>query len=200
MFAAVFPLFMQLILASNSPRRREYMKKITEDFRVIPSDVEETVPPDLPPQRVAETLAAMKAKDVYDKHGGVVLGADTIVCLGAEILGKPKDEADAKRMLRALSGGVHRVITGVALCFDGGCHIESVVTEVKVGKMDEALIEKYIQTGSPMDKAGAYGIQDGYVPVVEIRGSYDNVVGFPTERIAAILKEVFANDDQSLRR
>lgn len=181
---------MRLILASNSPRRREYMKKITTDYQVIPSTVEEVVPPDASPEEVALSLARQKAQDVYLRHGGVVLGADTIVAFENQILGKPKDEGDARRMLTMLSGKTHRVVTGVALYYDGGNVGDAVCTAVTFGKMSKEQIDKYVLTGSPMDKAGAYGIQDGYIPIEGLSGSYDNVIGFPTERIRELLQEV----------
>ena len=166
------------------------MKKITTDYQVIPSEVREVVPPNATPEEVAVSLADQKAKDVYLRHGGIVLGADTVVAFENQILGKPKDEDDARRMLNMLSGKTHRVVTGVAIYYDAGKTCDAVCTAVTFGKMNKEQIEKYVQTGSPMDKAGAYGIQDGYIPIEGLSGSYDNVVGFPTERIRELLQEV----------
>jgi len=166
------------------------MKKITVDYEVIPSVVEEIVPPNATPEEVAASLAEQKAKDVYLRHGGVVLGADTVVAFENQILGKPKNQDDARRMLKMLAGKTHRVVTGVAIYHDGGSVVDAVCTAVTFGKMTAEQIEKYVATGSPMDKAGAYGIQDGYIPIEGLSGSYDNVVGFPTERIRELLQEV----------
>ncbi len=142
-------------------------------------------------EETAEFFALNKAKEVFARYSDcVVLGADTVVSLDGEILGKPKDADDAKATLRRLSGRVHAVYTGVALLFEGGCHSVCVKTEVYFHQLSDRLIEEYVASGSPLDKAGSYGIQDGYPLVKEISGSYTNVVGLPVEALGELMKEV----------
>ncbi|MGN1051779.1 MAG: Maf family protein [Candidatus Scatosoma sp.] len=182
---------MKFVLASASPRRRELLKKIVGEFEIDAAKGEEKADLSLPPWRVAETLAQQKAEEVAAKaeHAGkTVLAADTLVTVDGKILGKPKDKTEAEQTLRLLSGREHSVITGVYLIFSSGEKIAAhAVTEVKFFRFSEEFIKEYVAGGSPMDKAGAYGIQDG-VPVEYIRGSYDNVVGLPTELLRRILK------------
>lgn len=155
-------------------------------FRVVLKEVDETFPADLSPAEVAVHIAEKKAlafdEDLQDE---VVLTADTIVCLDDRILGKPGDEAEAFAMLSDLSGRKHEVITGVTLLRDHEVRSFYEVSEVFFGRLTEDQIRYYISTGMPMDKAGAYGIQDwiGLVGIERINGSYTNVVGLPTERV-----------------
>lgn len=174
-------------------------KKIAEDFEIDAARGEERAEKTLSPAKFCETLAAHKAREIAAKkeHSGkIVVGADTVVAFGGSILGKPKDEEDAKDMLRRLSGREHSVFTGVCVIFPDG---EEIVccdeTKVKFKPFTEEFICGYAAGGSPMDKAGAYGIQDG-VPTEYVRGSLDNVVGLPTELLTRILreKEVTGND------
>ena len=180
---------MRLILASASPRRRELLKEICPEFSVIPARGEERADFSLPPSEVVQALARHKAEEVAllpCAQGAVVLGADTVVALDGKILGKPVSEADAFRMLSALSGRTHEVFTGVALAADGKVRTEYARTEVTFRPLSEQFIRDYIATGSPMDKAGAYGIQDGGL-AEKITGSYTNVVGLPVELCHRIL-------------
>ncbi len=188
---------MQFVLASASPRRKELFKKIAENFEIDAAKGEERAEKTLPPAEYAETLAAHKAREIAAKKehfGKTVVGADTVVAVGGKILGKPKDADDAKEMLRLLSGREHSVFTGVCLIFQSG---EEVIaheeTKVKFKPLTEEFICAYVAGGSPMDKAGAYGIQDG-VPAEYVRGSLDNVIGLPTELLAQILREEGATE------
>lgn len=180
---------MQLILASNSPRRQELLKQIVSNFVVIPSLFEENANA-YSARETARFFAQEKAKDVFRRYpNALVIGADTVVAFRGEILGKPKDEADAKRMLQLLSGNEHSVFTGIC-CIGKDIFVQDVVeTKVVFYELSEEFIDRYVESGSPMDKAGAYGIQDGGL-VQEYQGSYTNVVGLPTERLFAILEEI----------
>lgn len=180
--------FSGLILASASPRRRELLGEIRKDFRVEPSAFEERAG-GLSVRDTAKYFARGKAEEVFSRFPqATVLGADTVVSLGGEILGKPRDEEDAKRMLRALSGKIHSVFTGVCVCKKGFSAALVVETEVEFYPLSEALISRYAESGLPLDKAGAYGIQDGFPLVKEFHGSYTNVVGLPVEEVRALLQ------------
>ena len=183
---------MNLILASNSPRRKEILEKFGFTFTVIKSDYEEKENIS-DPQLLVKTFAFNKAKSVFDsleeKDEAVVLGADTVVVFDGKILGKPKDKKDAENMLKSLSGKTHSVFTGYAVIekektFSGVCE-----TKVTFNDLSDSFIRDYVATGSPMDKAGAYGIQDGSL-VKDYVGSYYNVIGLPIEDISPILKEL----------
>ena len=177
-----------LILASGSPRRAELIKEITNDFEVIPSGAEEITQPDRSPEENALYLAKLKAEDVARKYPGRwVLGADTIVVLRDQLIGKPVDEADAQRILRRLSGQEHQVITAMALV-NGQCFQEAVVSTVQIKSLTDQEILDYIATGEPMDKAGAYAIQGtGSFLVESYSGSYSNIVGLPIESLRNLL-------------
>ena len=184
-----------LILASGSPRRKTLLEEMGERFIVIPPTVEEPTgrPNDESPTAYAESLAYFKARSVADQFPGRwVLGADTIVALDGEIMGKPADESDARRMLRALSHHRHAVITGMALIAPTQQRfINSDTTYITMVPMGQREIDAYIATGEWDGKAGAYAIQetaDQYVSAVE--GSFSNVVGLPVERLGALLKQV----------
>ncbi|GAB6135141.1 Maf-like protein [Thermococcus prieurii] len=172
-----------LVLASASPRRREILSRFIADFHVIPSNAEEKCSSTVPEECAVE-LAGLKAREVYSRVGGTVIGADTVVSIDGRILGKPGDEREAYEMLKLLSGRAHRVTTGYCI-IHGGREISGfVTTEVKFRNLDDELIWAYIRTGEPMDKAGAYGIQGKAGLFVEwIKGDYYNVVGFPMEII-----------------
>ena len=177
---------MEWILASASPRRKELLKELIDTFEIIPANGEEAFCA-LTGARLVEALATQKATEVAaraEAKGKAVLGADTIVCLDGEVLGKPKDEADAKRMLSALSGREHEVFTGVCISYPDKGERKTLVasdcTRVQFETLSPAQIKAYIKTGSPMDKAGAYGIQDGGL-VRSIDGSLSNVIGLPIE-------------------
>lgn len=175
-----------IILASASPRRREKMKLITEDFEIIVSDIDEEKSYNLPPLEAVLDIAKRKGEKIHRLHPhDYILSADTIVVLNNEIIGKPVDKEDAYRILRKLSGNKHQVIT--AYCwFKDDTLIENYVTsDVVFNELSDQLINDYIATGSPMDKAGAYGAQDNndFLIVKQIIGSVDNVIGFPVKEI-----------------
>lgn len=176
---------MSLILASASPRRRELLSLITPDFKVIPAEGEETPDKTLPPDILVQRLAAQKAAQIAALYPhDTVIGADTLVFLGDEIMGKPADPADAKRMLTLLSANTHTVITAVAIIQNGTSKVFSEETKVEFFSLTEDEITAYIATGEPMDKAGAYGIQDkGALLVKGITGDYYNVMGLPVGRL-----------------
>jgi septum formation protein len=179
-----------LILASASPRRRELLRTLCADFRVVPSDLEEALIPGSLREAVA-ALALDKARAVAARTGeGVVLGADTIVVIDGQALGKPTGPGDAHAMLRRLRGREHEVITAIAVVDAGTGRSEAtaVVSRVRMLDYDEATIEAYVATGEPLDKAGAYAIQGrGGALVAGYEGSFSNVVGLPLEETARVL-------------
>lgn len=184
---------MRLILASNSPRRRELLRRAGFEFEVRPSKVEEVARPDESAEEFARRAAREKALDVAASSPpqSLVLGADTVVVVDGEILGKPASREDAARMLRRLSGRTHRVITGVCLAQapSGVEVLEHATTFVTFCKLDEQEIQNYVSSGEPFDKAGAYGIQ-GLASkfVTRIEGCYFNVVGLPVPLVYKSLK------------
>ena len=177
-----------IILASSSPRRRELLEMLGLDFKVVPSSADETVPDGLNPAQTVEYLARIKAEAVKDSaaEGDVIVSADTIVVIDGRIFGKPEDRAEAEKMLSTLSGRTHEVYTG--LCVNGCVSHEC--SKVTFRKLDEQEIEDYIDTGEPMDKAGAYGIQGkGSLLVSRIEGDYFNIMGLPVCRLGQMLKD-----------
>lgn len=176
-----------IILASGSPRRRELLGDLGLDFEVHPSQANEPAPlPNENPKEYAMRMAEMKTRDVATYFTGkTVLGADTIVVLDQQIMGKPKDEADALTKLTALSGKTHQVISAFCIvCPNGKVISKAISTDVDMRVSSEAELKSYIATGEPMDKAGAYAIQGvGTFLVTAIRGSYTNVVGLPVARV-----------------
>lgn len=189
----------KIVLASASPRRRELLAQIGLVPEIIPSTVEEVVS-DTEPEKVVMSLSLQKAGDVAQKLKNqgkmtdtVVIGADTVVAAGGQILGKPRDRQDAVRMIRSLQGGVHQVYTGVTLIAsgkDGECvRTFYEETHVTVYPMEEEEIARYASSGEPDDKAGAYGIQGLFAAYIEkIDGDYSNVVGLPVGRVYQELK------------
>ena len=177
----------RMILASASPRRSELLRQIGLDFVVITASVNEVAPAHLSPQETAQINAYRKARAVAKKHPDeLVIGADTIVCLGTRIFGKPKDHADAEAMLLALQDQSHEVVTGV--CLVGWRarreRLFAVSTTVAFQPLDRAAVRRYLAKINPLDKAGAYAIQEhGDLIVREISGSFSNVVGLPVERL-----------------
>lgn len=182
-----------IILASNSPRRRELLAGLDVEYRtwVIPG-IDESYPSDLPVAEIAEYIACKKAAPylqdeniamVGDKD--IILTADTVVILDDEVMGKPRDNEEAAAMLRKLSGRTHKVITGVCLASKTKQKHFSVQTNVTFAPLTDAQIEYYISKYKPFDKAGAYGVQEwiGYVGVTRLEGSYYNVMGLPVQRI-----------------
>jgi septum formation protein len=179
-----------LILASSSPRRAELLRAAGFSFELAPVDVDEAVLKLEPPGEHVRRLARGKAEAGYARHpDAVVLGADTIVSVGGEIMSKPRDQGDATRMLRLLSGREHEVLTGVALVARRGVVVEVARTRVWVNPLTETEIADYVATGEPLDKAGAYGIQGiGSRFIDRIQGSYSNVVGLPVALVYRLLK------------
>ncbi len=182
---------MNWILASASPRRQELLKELIPDFTVQPAKGEERVEGAPTPAELVMMLATQKAEEIVNGSGdGVaVLGADTVVALESEILGKPKDEEDAVRMLTKLSSRSHQVYTGVCIVYNGKKKVDFACTEVYFRTLTAEEIIAYVKTGSPMDKAGAYGIQDGNL-VERIEGSFSNVVGLPLELCKRMIEEL----------
>lgn len=182
---------MSIILASNSPRRRELLAQIgIRDFQILSPDVDEAVEPGLSPARMVETLSLRKAQAAAGRAGAedLILAADTVVALDGRVLGKPRDQEDAFAMLSALSGREHRVYTGVTVLGGGQAATEHEETAVTFRALSPEEIRDYIATGEPMDKAGAYGIQGvGALLVQGIRGDYCNVVGLPLFRLGRML-------------
>lgn len=180
-----------VVLASASPRRRELLRTLCADFGTAPSGVDETLPPG-PPTEAAVQVALRKARAVAAglRQGVVVLGADTLVVVDGEALGKPVDSADARRMLRRLRGREHVVVTGVAVVdtATGREATDAVVSRVRMADYSDAAIEAYVASGEPLDKAGAYAIQGQGGRLVErLEGSWSNVVGLPVEATRALL-------------
>lgn len=181
-----------VILASASPRRVELLRQIIFRFRVLPSAAPECEHEQFTAWEVAQLNAHRKARLIAKQHPDhLVIGADTVVCLGTKFYNKPADAADARRMLRELSGKTHQVVTGVCLLHLRG-HREALfcdTTLVKFHRLTPAVIRQYVATANPLDKAGAYGIQDqGELLVADIHGSYTNVMGLPVERLRAELR------------
>lgn len=177
---------MRMILASASPRRQELLRLIAEEFEIIVSAVDETLDGDWLPEAAVEELARRKALAVSAANpDALVIGSDTVVAVDGEILGKPMDEADAANMLRRLSGRSHTVYTGVALADADGCYSFVEHTDVAFISLSEEQIAAYIASGEPMDKAGAYGIQErGALFVSGIQGDFYTVMGLPVCRLA----------------
>ncbi len=180
---------MQFVLASASPRRARLLSDILPVFEVIPAKGEEIYNDSLFPEKVAMSLAESKCDEVFEKNQKkTVIGCDTVVVYKKKILGKPKNEADAVAMLKELSGNTHYVITGVCVRSPYKKLVDYDRTEVKMNALTEDFIVKYVAGGSPMDKAGAYGIQDEGV-VSEYFGSYTNVVGLPVTLARRMIEE-----------
>lgn len=190
----VFHYSMKLLLASNSPRRRELLAGLGWPFEVkVLEGIDESYPEGLSPEEVVRHIAREKAAAYTVGDDELVITADTIVVLGDEIMGKPTDAADAVRMLRELSGKTHQVMTAVCMKTQCKQHELCVITNVTFKELSDEEIDYYVNHYKPFDKAGAYGIQEwiGYVGVTAIRGSYFNVVGLPVQRIYDELRREF---------
>ncbi|AIK35971.1 MULTISPECIES: Maf family protein [Bacillus] len=185
----------KLILASGSPRRKELLELAGVPFEIVVSEIEETIGAYSSPADIVMSLALQKASAVVENHeDSVVLGADTIVTYESRILGKPKDEAEAKEILQLLSGKTHEVYTGVALISKEKTVTFYERTEVTFWELTEEEVDAYIATKEPLDKAGSYGIQGkGSIFVQHIQGDYYSVVGLPIARLVRELKQ-FDND------
>jgi septum formation protein len=179
----------RVILASGSPRRQELLKYVIPRFEIIPSGAPEEAKGAPAPRDVE--LALIKARDIAAKNAdALVIGADTLVALRGRVLGKPRDEEDAARMLRMLSGCTHKVYTGLALISGGKERTACCVTDVTFAKLSEEEIRDYIATREPMDKAGAYGIQGyGAKFIPRVNGCYFNVMGLPLRTLYTMLTE-----------
>ena len=189
---------MRYILASKSPRRKDLMKLISSDFLIATEDIDEESSYTLSPiEAVVMDIAKRKGQEVYKSYpDDLVISADTIVVIDNQILGKPVDEKDAHRILRKLSGRTHYVYTGYALHYKGKDIVNFVKSEVLFNELSDELIDAYIKTGSPMDKAGAYGAQDSdcQFPIIKnITGSYDNVIGFPVKEIKESIEDLISS-------
>ncbi len=181
---------MQYVLASRSPRRKELLSQILNAFETVPAQAEEKVNISMFPENIACALAEAKCDEVFASHPEkTVIGCDTIVVFADEILGKPKDKAEAAATLRRLSGKTHYVITGVCVRNKYNKIVRYERTEVKFNVLTDEFIKSYVESGSPLDKAGSYGIQDGGL-VKEYYGSYTNVVGLPVNLVKVMLQEV----------
>ena len=180
-----------IILASQSPRRRQVLEEMGLRFSVEPSQIEEHLDETLPLGKAIEQLAKAKALPIARKHPqSIIIGADTLVAIDGRVLGKPQDEADAARMLRLLSGRAHQVVGGVAILCGNEEVLFHSVSEVRFFTISEEEIAAYIQSGEPMDKAGAYGIQGlGRQFVEGINGDYFNIVGLPIARVVRALRQ-----------
>lgn len=185
----------KLILASGSPRRKELMSKAGYEFTVVTADVDETVPENTPPYEAVQLLSKKKAQAVLAHNpDSIVIGADTVVAADGEILGKPADSDDAFRMLKMLSGKVHRVYTGVTVASAEKCVTFYDETGVEFYKLSDREVYDYISTGEPADKAGAYGIQEkGCLLVKRIDGDFFNVMGLPIAKLYRELED-FLNE------
>ncbi|PYZ97337.1 septum formation inhibitor Maf [Alteribacter lacisalsi] len=185
----------RLILASQSPRRKELLEQAHVPFQTISSDIEEWTDPALSPGELVVSLAEQKAEAVFRKHPeNIVLGSDTVVAIGSEVLGKPADGDDARSMLRKLSGTSHSVYTGVAVIADGKRETFYEKSDVYFYPLTDEEIDAYIRSGEPFDKAGSYGIQGlGAVLVERISGDYFAIVGLPLARTVRVLKEFGVN-------
>ena len=189
---------MKIILASGSPRRRELMERLCPGaLRIIPAVGEERADRSLSPDELVIALSRGKAEEVAGQYAGaddVVIGADTVVALDGQILGKPRDAADARRMLRALSGRSHSVFTGVTVIRGGETLSHAERTEVFFRPLSDGEIDRYIATGEPMDKAGAYGAQGWASLFVErLEGDFFNVMGLPVCALGKLLKQLGVN-------
>lgn len=183
---------MNIILASQSPRRKELMGLYRIPFIIRVADVDEAMDPALPPEQEVARVSRLKAEAVAREEEDVVIAADTIVVCNGEVLGKPRDEADAYRMLRLLSGRDHQVMTGLTVLQGKTAIVHTEISHIHFKPLTDREIYDYIRTGEPMDKAGAYGIQGGAALFAErLEGDYYNVMGLPVCRLGQILREHF---------
>ena len=183
----------QVVLASKSPRRQELLRGMGVDFMVLTKEIVETYPANMPSEEVPVYLSKIKSLEFNDRelpYDYLLITSDTVVICEGEILGKPKDKADAVRMLKLLSGKTHRVITAVVVRSAKKAEQFSVSSEVTFAQLDDEEIDYYIERYKPYDKAGAYGIQEwiGYVGISGLEGSFYNVMGLPTRKLYQCLK------------
>lgn len=184
---------MRYVLASKSPRRKELMKFISSDFLIAVEDINEESSYKLSPIEAVKDIAKRKGEAVDKLYpNDLIISADTIVVFDNQIIGKPIDTLDAKRILKLLSRNTHYVYTGFRVKYKNKCIIDVVESKVIFNELDETLIDEYIASGSPLDKAGAYGVQDNdRFPIIKkVIGSIDNVIGFPVKEIKEAVEEV----------
>lgn len=182
---------MEVILASQSPRRKELMGLFHIPFTIRVADIDETMDSTKPAQEEVAQVSLLKAKAVPHDKDHIVIAADTIVVCQGEILGKPRDKSDAKRMLTLLSGRDHQVMTGMTVLHGDRQVVCTEITDIHFRTLSEKEIDAYIATGEPMDKAGAYGIQGGGALFAEkMVGDYYNVMGLPVCRLGQILRDI----------
>ena len=188
-----------VVLASASPRRLALLSEVADDITVLPSDVDESRVTASSPRALVRELSRLKALSVAERLNGgdVVIGADTVVYLD-KLYGKPRDRADAIRMLTELNGREHSAFTGVTVVRDGWTRTFSVRSAVKFRNMTAHEIEEYVDGHRPYDKAGAYAVQEGVV-VGSYRGSLTNIIGLPMEKLVKVLKEVQHGTDRTVR-
>ena len=186
---------MRIILASASPRRRELMKYITNDFTAVSIDCDETLPDEIEPLCASEYLAKLKASEASTLYpDDIVIGCDTTVICEGKILGKPEDKANCIDCIQLLSGRTRQVVTGCALIHKGKVHSFSELTDVTFRELSDEEIEQYASTDEPYDKAGGYGIQGKGSELIEnISGDYFNVVGLPVTRLYQEMKKFLSN-------
>lgn len=184
---------MKLLLASQSPRRKELLSSLGFDFEVVKIDCEEILPEDIKIEEAAAYLSELKAKAFRELASDeVLITADTVVAIENQILGKPKDEHEARQMLRLLSGKTHQVYTGITIKSGNKTITETDVADVELDEMTDDEIEFYIQNYKPFDKAGSYGIQEwlGMAKISRMNGSFYTIMGLPTHLVYKILKEI----------
>lgn len=188
-----------VVLASASPRRLALLSEVADDITVLPSDVDESRVTASSPRALVRELSRLKALSVAERLNGgdVVIGADTVVYLD-KLYGKPRDRADAIRMLSELNGKEHYVFTGVTVVADGGVRTFSVRSAVRFRSLAKEEIERYVDKYRPYDKAGAYAVQEGVV-VGSYKGSLSNIIGLPMEKLVKVLKEVQSGSDRIIR-
>ena len=185
---------MKIILASKSPRRKEILEKMGVEFEIDVADVDESVSGELSPVEAVCEISKRKAKAVAQRRRAdeIIVSADTVVVIDGRIIGKPKDKEDAFDIIKSLSGRTHEVYTGFTVCRGNESRTDFEVTKVHFKELCDDDIRRYVETGEPMDKAGAYGIQQkGNLFVEYIHGDYYNVVGFPISKICVTIKELF---------
>lgn len=184
---------MKILLASQSPRRKELLSSLGFDFEVVKIDCEEILPETISVEEAAAYLSELKANAFEGQaEDEILLTADTVVAIDGQILGKPKDENDARQMLRNLSGKTHQVFTGITLKKADKTVTETDVADVELDELTDDEIEYYIQKYKPFDKAGSYGIQEwlGMAKIKKITGSFYTIMGLPTHLVYKILKEI----------
>ncbi|ROH96076.1 Maf family protein [Chryseobacterium daecheongense] len=184
---------MKILLASQSPRRKELLSSLGFDFEVVKIDCEEIIPENISIGEAAAYLSQLKADAFANlKEGEVLLTADTVVAINDQILGKPRDKSDAKAMLQALSGKTHQVYTGITIKTIDRTFTETDVADVEFDDISEDEIEYYIQNYRPFDKAGSYGIQEwlGMAKIRKMNGSFYTIMGLPTHLVYKILREI----------